>query len=259
MFRFAANLSMMYADLDFISRFGCAARDGFRGVEYLFPYAYPKEQLAEALSKSKLKQVLHNLPAGDWDTGDRGIASNPDRAEEFKEGVDIAIEYALALDCQQLNCLVGKTPTNIPFTEAYDTAIDNLKFAARRLAEHKINLLIEPLNTYDIPGFFPNKSIQALDLIAAVAAQNVFMQYDVYHMQIMEGNLASTIEKHLRHILHIQIADFPGRHEPGTGEIRFDFLFQHLNKIGYQGWIGCEYHPLTETRHSFDWMPPGRF
>jgi hydroxypyruvate isomerase len=258
MTKFAANLTMLYTELDFVARFAAAARSGFTGVEYLHPYAHSKEQLAEALQKNHLKQVLHNLPSGNWDAGDRGIACNPDRVGEFKEGVDQAIEYARALGCSQLNCLVGIKPPDLPAAKAHETVVENLKYAAPRLEAQGIRLLLEPVNTYDIPGFFVNKTAQALAIMDDACERNVYLQYDIYHMQMMEGNLANTIAKHLGRIAHIQLADLPGRHEPGTGEIRYDFLFRHLDRIGYAGWIGCEYKPLKSTEEGLGWMSPGR-
>ena len=252
--KFAANLSFLYSDLDFLGRFAAAARSGFQGVEYLFPYAFPKEQIVEALQQNNLKQVLHNLPGGQWEAGERGIACHPDRVGEFKEGVDQAIEYARALKCDQINCLAGITPANVPATKAHETLVENLKYAAPRLGAHNIKLLIEPINIYDIPGFFLRTSAQALALMDEAREPNLYLQYDIYHMQRMEGNLADTMEKNLQRIAHVQVADVPGRHEPGTGEIRYEFLFQRLENIGYTGWIGCEYKPLKTTEEGLGWM-----
>jgi hydroxypyruvate isomerase len=252
--KFAANLSFLYSDLDFLGRFAAAARSGFKGVEYLFPYAFPKERIAEALQANNLKQVLHNLPGGKWDAGERGIGCHPDRISEFKEGVDQAIEYAKALQCDQINCLAGIAPPGVAAPKAHDTLVENLKYAAPRLEAHNIKLLIEPINIYDIPGFFLPTSAQALALMDEAREPNLYLQYDIYHMQMMEGNLADTMAKNLQRIAHVQVADVPGRHEPGTGEIRYDFLFQQLEKIGYTGWIGCEYKPLKTTEEGLVWM-----
>jgi hydroxypyruvate isomerase len=253
--KFSANLSMLYTNFDFMDRFASAARDGFSGVEYLFPYSYQKDQLVEALEKHNLKQVLYNLPAGDWGSGDRGIACDPRRVAEFRDGVDQAIDYGKALECSQINCLVGAAPKNVTLRQAHETVVRNLKYAGRLLGTEKIRLLIEPCNTFDIPNFFLNGSVQAIELIEEVGEPNLFLQYDVYHMQLMEGNLTNTLVKNLHRIAHIQIADVPGRHEPGTGEIRFRCLFEKLDAIGYTGWIGCEYNPTTTTEESFGWMP----
>ena len=252
--KFAANLSMLFTELDFLARFAAAARCGFTAVEYLFPYAYSKEQLAEALRKHGLTQVLHNLPAGDWERGERGIACHPDRTGEFQEGVGKAIDYARALGCKQINCLAGIA--TVPQNRARDAFVANLKYAAPRLAAHGIKLLIEPINTFDIPGFFLSRTSQALEIMAEAAEPNLYLQYDVYHMQMMEGNLATTIKQNLGRIAHIQVADVPGRHEPGTGEINYKFLFQHLDAIGYQGWVGCEYKPLARTEDGLGWLAP---
>ena len=254
--KFAANLTMLFTELDFPARFAAAARCGFTAVEYLFPYAYPKEQLAELLRKHGLTQVLHNLPAGDWERGERGIACHPDRVSEFREGVEQASDYARTLGCRQINCLAGLAPASVPEERTRETFVANLKYAAPRLAEHDIKLLIEPINTFDMPGFFLSTSAQALDIMREANEPNLYLQYDVYHMQMMEGNLAATIGSNLARIAHIQVADVPGRHEPGTGEINYKFLFQHLDKIGYQGWVGCEYKPLAKTEDGLGWLAP---
>jgi hydroxypyruvate isomerase len=254
--KFAANLTMLFTELDFLARFAAAAHAGFTAVEYLFPYAYPKEQLAEILRKNGLTQVLHNLPAGNWERGERGIACHLDRTGEFQEGVGRAIEYASALGCKQVNCLAGIAPDCVAPERTHEVFVSNLKYAAPRLAEHGIKLLIEPINTYDIPGFFLSRSAQALQIMAEAGEPNLYLQYDIYHMQMMEGNLAATIDADLRRIAHIQVADVPGRHEPGTGEINYKFLFQHLDKIGYRGWVGCEYKPLAKTADGLGWLVP---
>jgi len=251
--KLAANLTMLYNEVDFLDRFDAAARSGFAGVEYLFPYAYPKEQLAERLAKHKLAQVLHNLPAGDWAGGERGIACHPDRVGEFQDGVGRAIEYARALGCKQVNCLSGIAPANADPEKIRATFVDNLSFAADELEAAGIKLLIEPINTYDIPGFWLAHTRQALEVIRDTGSSNVFLQYDIYHMQRMEGELANTIKAHLPQIAHLQLADNPGRNEPGTGEINYRFLFGFLDAIGYDGWIGCEYKPKDGTIDGLRW------
>ena len=255
---FCANLTMLWNELDFLDRFHAAAKAGFKGVEYLFPYDYDSRRLAEELARHKLVQVLHNLPAGDWAKGDRGIACHPDRVGEFQDGVATAIQYAKALGCAQVNCLAGIAPAGVPAEKLRATLVSNLKFAAPRLKQAGIKLLIEPINTRDIPGFYLTRSGQALDIIKEVASDNLFLQYDVYHTQVMEGDLATTIERNLDLIPHVQIADNPGRHEPGTGEINYAFLFRHIDRIGYKGWVGCEYKPLTSTDAGLDWIKPYR-
>ena len=253
--RFAANLTMLFNEVPFMERFAAAAKAGFKGVEYLFPYDFPAEELAKQLSAHGLTQVLHNLPAGDWGKGERGIAIFPERVDEFKAGVTKAITYAKALKCGQLNCLVGVMPQGADAKKHHDTLIANLKFAASALKNEGIKLLIEPINTRDIPGFFLTRTQQALDIIAEVGSDNLYDQYDIYHMQIMEGDLARKIEANLPKIAHIQLADNPGRNEPGTGEISYPFLYEFIDKIGYKGWIGAEYKPKTDTVAGLGWLP----
>lgn len=254
--RFAANLTMLFNEVDFLARFEAAARAGFSGVEYLFPYAFSADELAKQLKAHKLTQVLHNLPAGNWDKGERGIAILPDRVDEFRAGVKTAISYAKALNCPQVNCLAGLVPDGVDAKVLKETFVDNLKFAASALKAEGIKLLIEPINTRDIPKFYLTNTAQAVSIIDAVGSDNLFIQYDIYHMQIMEGDLAPTIEANLSRIAHIQLADNPGRHEPGTGEINYPFLFQYLDKIGYGGWIGCEYKPAKTTPEGLGWFAP---
>ena len=254
--RFCANLTMLFNEVPFMERFAAAAAAGFRGVEYLFPYEYDKTALAGALQQHQLTQVLHNMPPGNWAAGERGIGCHPQRTAEFREGVDRAIEYATALGCRQVNCLAGIRPNQVDPVDARETFIRNLQYAAPKLQEAGIKLLIEPINTRDIPGFFLNYTQQAADIIKAVGSDNLFIQYDIYHAQIMEGDLARTIEAHLPQIAHMQLADNPGRHEPGSGEINYPFLFGHLDRIGYPGWIGCEYRPAAATGGGLGWVKP---
>ena len=252
--KFAANLTMMFNEVDFLDRFKTASQAGFKGVEYLFPYAYPKEQLVEQLGLHGLTQVLHNLPAGDWAKGERGIAVLSDRVGEFQEGVGKAIEYATALGCRQVNVLAGIAPGGADPDKLRETFVANLRFAGQQLKAHGIKLLVEAINTFDIPGFYVSGTQQTLDLIATAGGDNLFLQYDIYHMQRMEGELAATLEKHLPRIAHLQLADNPGRHEPGTGEINYPFLFDHLDRLGYEGWIGCEYKPASTTAEGLGWF-----
>jgi hydroxypyruvate isomerase len=252
--RFAANLTMLFNELPVLERFEAAASAGFEAVEFLFPYDYPIEDLQQRLRASRLRLVLHNFPAGHWAAGERGIACLPDRVQEFRESVAVAVRYARALGCRQLNCLAGI------HADAHDPAvlrrtfIENLKYAARALAEAQLTLLIEPINTRDIPNFYLNTSRQALSIMQAVAEPNLKLQYDVYHAQIMEGDLSRTIERLLPHIAHMQIADTPGRHEPGTGEIDYEYLFALIDRLGYSGWIGCEYKPKGATLEGLGWL-----
>lgn len=252
--KFAANLTMLFNEIDFLDRFEAAAEAGFKGVEYLFPYAFDRNALAERLDRFGLTQVLHNLPAGNWEGGERGIACHPERVGEFQEGVGRAIEYATTLGCKQLNCLAGIAPAGVAEDKVRATFIDNLGFAARKLEAAGIRLLIEPINTYDIPGFYLSRTAQAVDIIEAVGSDNLYVQYDIYHAQRMEGELANTIVKHLPRIAHMQLADNPGRNEPGTGEINFAWLFRHIDNSGYDGWIGCEYKPAAGTREGLGWI-----
>ncbi|HGM5489746.1 TPA: hydroxypyruvate isomerase [Serratia fonticola] len=252
--KFAANLTMLFTEYPFMERFAAARKAGFDGVEYLFPYDFSAQDIAQELAKYQLTQVLFNLPAGDWAQGERGIACLPDRIDEFRSGVENAIVYAKALGCRKVNCLAGKKPEHLTEAQATTTLINNLTFAANRLAEHGIELVIEAINTRDIPGFFVNNSKQAAELVKQVARTNLRYQYDIYHMQIMEGDLAKTMERHFPIIGHLQLADNPGRHEPGTGEINYPFLFQHIDALGYDGWIGCEYVPANGTEAGLGWL-----
>lgn len=254
MTKFAANLTMLFTERDFLERFEAASNAGFKAVEFLFPYAYPAMQIKSLLEKHHLKLVLHNLPAGNWEAGDRGIACHPKRINEFREGVARAIEYAKLLGVTQLNCLIGKVPEDASQLVMDQTVIENLRFAASELQKEGIKLLIEPINTYDIPGFYLHGTEQAIALIEKVGSDNIFVQYDIYHMQRMEGEISATLAKHLRKIKHVQLADNPGRNEPGTGELNYQFLFKHLNAIGYDGWVGCEYKPAAKTEDGLGWI-----
>jgi hydroxypyruvate isomerase len=254
--RFSANLSMLFTEHDFLDRFDAAARSGFKGVEYIGPYDHAPDVVAARLKKNGLSQVLFNLPAGDWAGGERGIGCLPDRVGEFREGVDTAIAYARALGCDQVNCLAGIAPEGVAPDVVENAFVENLKFAADRLERAGIRLLVEAINTIDIPGFFLATSEQALRIIDRVGSRNLYFQYDIYHMQIMEGDLARTIERNLGRIAHIQLADNPGRHEPGTGEINYPFLYEHLDRIGYSGWIGAEYKPSAGTEAGLGWFRP---
>jgi hydroxypyruvate isomerase len=251
--KFAANLTMLFTELPFMERFEAAAKAGFEAVEYLFPYPFEKKELTAALRANGLQQVLHNLPAGDWDKGERGIACHPDRTGEFREGIAMAIDYATALGCPQVNCLVGKLPAGTSTEAAHKTVVENLRLAASELEAAGLRLLIEPINTFDIPGFFLTRTDQALALIDEVGCANLRVQYDIYHAQRMEGELGNTLSKNLARIGHIQLADNPGRGEPGTGEINYPWLFRHIDAIGYDGWIGCEYKPRSDTADGLGW------
>jgi hydroxypyruvate isomerase len=254
--KFAANLSMMFGETNFLDRFGAARAARFDAVEFLFPYAFEADQIANRLARHQLQLVLFNLPAGDWTAGERGIACDPRRVGEFQDGVELALDYAAELGVRQLHCLAGKLPPNVPPERAHEIYTGNLKVAAGACREHGLRLLIEPINTFDIPGYFLTSTRQALGIIDECGADNLFLQYDIYHMQRMEGELANTIRANLARIAHIQLADNPGRHQPGTGEINYPFLFGLLDEIGYDGWIGCEYIPSGETGASLSWRDP---
>jgi hydroxypyruvate isomerase len=253
MTRLAANLTMLFNELPFLDRFEAAAKAGFRGVEFLSPYAYPIDQIADKLSQHQLELVLHNVPSGDWDAGERGIACHPARVSEFRAGVDDAIRYAGALGVKQVNCLAGIVPQGVHREAAHETLVSNLAFAAGKLGVAGIRLLIEPVNTFDIPGFFLSRTAQALALIRDTGSDNIFLQYDIYHMQRMEGELLNTIRANLPSIRHIQLADNPGRFEPGTGEINYRVVLAQLDAMGYQGWVGCEYKPRAGTVDGLGW------
>jgi hydroxypyruvate isomerase len=252
--KFAANLSLMFPQLDFLDRFAAAQACGFDAVEFLFPYAYPSEVLATRLDEHALTLVLHNLPPGNWDKGDRGMACDPARREEFRDGVALAARYATALAVKRLHCLAGRLPPHVTPQAARACYIDNLRYAARVLAQEGIDLLIEPINTVDMPGYFLTGSDQAASIIKECGEPNLFMQFDMYHMQRMGEDVAAGIAKHLPLIRHMQLADVPGRHEPGTGEMEYPALFQLIDKLGYDGWIGCEYHPLGDARAGLNWL-----
>ncbi len=252
--RFSVNLTMLFAERPFLERFEAAARSGFTAVEYMFPYAEDIGAIEHTLQEFRLSQVLFNLPAGNWQAGDRGVAVDPNRREEFRRGVVQAVEVARTLRCPRLNCLVGKRLEGVSEADQWQCLVDNLRYASRELARAQLTLLIEPVNTYDIPGFFLQTSTQAVRILEEVAAPNLRVQYDVYHMQRMEGNLSPTLTRLLDRIGHIQIADAPDRHEPGTGEIYFPYLLRHLDRLGYDGFVGLEYKPSGSSEASFKWI-----
>lgn len=256
--KFAANLTMLFNEVSFLDRFALAAKAGFEGVEYLFPYDFDKHELKRALDRHGLTQVLHNLPAGNWAGGERGIAILPDRIDEFRRGVASAIDYATTLGCTQINCLSGIAPEGISDDVLRTTFVANLKYAADELGKHGIRLLIEPINRFDIPGFYLNTPDQAASIIAEVGSDNLYIQYDLYHQQRTEGELIGTFRKHQAQIAHVQLADNPGRNEPGTGEIAYPFVFETLDASGYNGWIGCEYKPRATTQEGLGWLAAAR-
>lgn len=254
--RFSANTSFLFTDLDFMHRFQAAKDAGFEAVEFHFPYSYDVERVVDAVKRSGVEVVLFNMPPGDWQKGERGIACLPDRVDEFQQGVEDAIRWARTLDVKRVNCLAGIAPENEDPDRVRETFVGNLRFAAEAMGPEGITVVTEPINTRTIPGFYLSTTLQALDLLQEVGMDNVKIQYDTFHMQIMEGDLAKTIEATLDKIGHIQIADVPDRNEPGTGEINFAFLFDWIDRIGYQGWIGAEYVPSKATVETLGWLKP---
>jgi hydroxypyruvate isomerase len=252
--KFSANLSFLYQDRPFLNRFKAAAGDGFPAVEYLGPYAEPKEKVAEALAANGLVQALFNMPPGDWAAGERGIGSLPDRVDEFRAGVATALDYARTLRCPKLNVLTGLTRPGDNLAQREDVLVQNLRYAAPRCADAGVKLLIEPINTRDIPGFFLTTTRQAERILERVGHDNLYIQYDIYHMQVMQGDLVPTYERLRDRIAHVQIADTPGRNEPGTGEINYRYVFAALDRLGYDGFVGCEYKPKAGTSEGLGWM-----
>jgi hydroxypyruvate isomerase len=252
--KFAANLSMMFNEVPFLDRFGAAAACGFKAVEFLFPYDYPVEAIAAQLRQHNLQIVLFNMPPGDWAAGERGVGCIPGREAEFRAGIEKALAYATALNIPRLHAMAGIAPTGVDRDACRATLIANLKYAAGRLAEHQITLLLEAINYRDIPGFFVNTQAESYEICEAVGAPNLKMQMDLYHMQVMEGDIAMKLRKYAAHCGHIQIAGPPQRNEPDTGEVRFEYLFRVLDEIGYQGWIGCEYRPAGKTTDGLGWF-----
>ena len=254
MIKFAANLSMLFTEVPFMERFSLARDAGFSFVEYMFPYDFRAKDIKEKLDSNHLKQILFNLPAGNWIAGDRGIAAQPRRIEEFRNGVSQAIRYALELDVRQINCQVGKRVLTYDYEEQWAVLVDNVRYAADMLHENGLRLVIEPINHFDIPGFLLNQTKDVLKLLDEVGRENVFLQYDVYHAQREEGEIVTTLRQQIHKIAHIQIADNPGRHQPGTGEINYSFILKEIESLHYDGYIGLEYVPIPDSKSSFDWI-----
>ncbi|MEZ5657588.1 MAG: hydroxypyruvate isomerase family protein [Burkholderiaceae bacterium] len=254
---FAANLSMMYSEWPFLERYGAAAEDGFAGVECLFPYEAPADEVASAARTAGVAQVLFNSPPGDWAAGEKGLASLPGREVEFQQGVDKAIEYARALGCPNIHLMAGLVGPGGDRDAHRRTYVANLRSAARRLAQEGLNALIEPINPRDIPGFFLNRQDDAHQIIAEVGEANLLVQMDLYHCQIVEGDLAMKIRAGIGRVGHFQIAGVPQRHEPDLGELNYPYLFDLIDELGFQGWIGCEYRPARGTREGLGWL--GRY
>lgn len=253
--KFAANLSFLFTDTPFVERFQRAAAAGFKGVEFLSPYDYSAHDVAEWAQDADIETVLFNFALGDWAAGDRGIACLPHRQGEFAESVEQAINYAMVLDCERLHCMAGLRPAGVTEDELTATFIANIQYAADRAATIGATVMIEPINSrVDMPGYWLDNIDKGFCLLEAVHRSNVKLQYDVYHAQIIAGDLACTLERNIDKIGHIQIADNPGRHEPGTGEINYPYLFNLLDRLGYDGWVGCEYKPLSSTEAGLAWM-----
>ena len=254
--KLAANLSTLFKELPFLDRFAAAAAAGFRAVEYQYPYDLPPQEIAARARDAGVQVVLHNMPRGDLQRSEHGTACLPGREQRFRDDLEHAIEYARAAGCPRLHCMAGVSPSGFEKKAIHETYVGNLRYAAKRLAEERMQVMIEPLSARTVAGCFLTGSAQAVRVLDEVAAGNAYLQYDLFHMQIMEGNLAETLERLLARIGHIQLADVPGRHEPGTGELNFDFLLRHIDRIGYSGWIGCEYNPLGDTLEGLKWAKP---
>ena len=256
MAKFAANLTMLFTEFDFLERFEKAHSAGFKAVEYLFPYAFEAESLAEKMQMFGFEQALFNMPPGDWDAGERGFAAVPGRDDEFKQSVDVALLYAKALNCRKIHAMSGLIDTNYTREQQTVTFISNIRYAADKFAEHGIQLMIEPLNSRDVPHYFVAHQREAVDLIKQVDRPNVKLQLDLYHAQIMDGDLSTLIKEVAPFIGHVQIASVPERHEPSEGELNYPHLFTVLDECGYQDWIGCEYNPRNTTEEGLGWVKP---
>ena len=252
--RFAANLSMLYPEHDFLDRFAAAAADGFKAVEYLFPYDYPAAELKARLDDYGLVQVLFNAPPGNWATGERGLASLPGREAEFRDSIARALDYAAALGNDRFHVMAGLLPAGADRAVHREVYLQNLTYAAQEAAKSGLTVVIEPINTRDMPGFFLNRQDEAQAICSEVGAANLKVQFDCYHCQIVEGDISAKLRRDMAGIGHIQIAGVPDRHEPDNGEINYPYLFQLIDELGYTGWIGCEYRPRGNTSEGLAWM-----
>lgn len=251
--KLAANLSMMFEETPFLDRFAAAGTCGFTGVEFLFPYDFPADEIAARLERHHLTQVLFNLPPGDWAKGERGMAALPGREKEFMTSLERAIPYARATKCRRLHAMAGNWPAGRDRREGRAVFIANLRRAADRLAEEGVTLVIEPINTRDMPGYFLNTTGEAISVIEEAGRDNLKLQLDLYHCQIMEGDLATHVRRLAGRYAHVQIAGVPERHEPDQGEVNYDYLLSLLDEVGYDGWVGCEYRPAGDTRAGLGW------
>jgi hydroxypyruvate isomerase len=252
----AANLSMMFTEVPFLERFALAADAGFKGVEYLFPYDHPAETIAKALQDNGLQNVLFNLPPGNWQTGDRGLAALPGREADFDALIDTALEYAKIIGCPCLHAMAGIPPADANPYACQNTYVRNIKHAAERCAPHGVTVLLEPINPRDIPGFYLNRQADAIATLDSIGAANAAVQMDLYHCQIVEGDVAMKIRANIDRVAHFQIAGVPDRHEPDLGEVNYPYLFDVIDELGFEGWIGCEYRPKGETRAGLGWAKP---
>lgn len=254
--KLAANLSMLFKEQPFLERFAAAARAGFRAVEYQYPYDHKPHDIAAAARAAGVEVVLHNMPRGDASRAEHGTACLPGREQRFRDDLEQAVVFAKAVGCKRLHCMAGVAPAGADRAQLHATYLANLRHASERLAAEGMQVLIEPLSERTVAGCFLFSSSQAARVVEELGLDNVRVQYDLFHMQVMEGNLAETIERLLPRIGHLQIADVPGRHEPGTGELNFGFLLGHIDRLGYSGWIGCEYNPLGDTVQGLKWAKP---
>ena len=252
--RFAANLSMLYPQHEFLDRFAAAAADGFEAVEFLFPYDYSATELKQRLSDNGLVQALFNVPPGDWAAGERGIATLPGREDEFRSGFDRALEYAAVLGNTRVHVMAGLLAAESDRARHHSVYLQNLAYAADQAGKAGITVLLEPINTRDMPGFFLNRQDQAQAICKEVGATNLKVQFDCYHCQIVEGDLATTLRRDFDRIGHIQIAGVPDRHEPDQGEVNYPYLFELMDHLGYDGWVGCEYRPKGDTSTGLQWL-----
>jgi hydroxypyruvate isomerase len=252
--RFAANLTMMYQEHEFLDRFGAASADGFKAVEYLFPYDYAVEALAMRLNDYDLTQALFNAPPGDWAKGERGIASLPGREDEFRRGIETALRYAQAFGNDKVHVMAGLLGASDDRAQHRDVYLKNLDYAASQAAVHSKTIVIEPINTRDMPGYFLNRQHDAQQICRQVGAGNLKVQFDLYHCQIVEGDLAVKLKELIADIGHIQIAGVPDRHEPDEGEVNYRYLLKLIDTLGYDGWVGCEYIPKEKTSAGLGWI-----
>lgn len=251
--RLAANLSMMFNELPFLERFSAARKAGFEGVEFLFPYEFPAAELRSRLVGEGLTQVLFNMPPGDWANGERGVASLPGRQSEFREGVKRALDYAATLECRRVHCMAGIVPPGVSLITAAAIYASNLAWAVEQARPAGVKLMIEPINHRDMPGYFLNTQAQGAAIVDAIGSDRLGLQFDVYHVQITEGDITKRMELHMPVIDHMQIADVPARNEPGTGEIGWEYVFRRIDELGYMGWVGCEYRPAGDTVAGLSW------